>query len=372
MKIVRCTSKLHRVARDVWWPLPLAGLLHDVSHIELITFELETDAGVNGMGYTYTLGHGGVGVHAILEHEIAPMLTGRDSNEVGGLWHELWWRLHWVGRGGVVPVAMAAADIALWDLRAKLAGVPLHTLLGATRKDVPAYGSGVDLAYELDDLVASVRSFREQGLRVFKIKVGRTYEEDLERIAAVRNEISDASLLVDANQGWDLAEAARRAHAFETYGVAWLEEPLVPEDVDGHAELQRQTTIPIAVGETLFSPYEFKNYFRHSATRIAQPDVTRLGGVTGWLAVAHTAETFHIPIAPHFMQDIHIHLLCAIPNALYLEYLPWFDYFLEQPLEVRDGRVAPPTTPGHGVRFKREALEPHVVHEPTGPSAHDL
>jgi L-alanine-DL-glutamate epimerase-like enolase superfamily enzyme len=110
MKITHCACRHARVPREVWWPLPLAGLLHQVSQIELITCELETDSGLQGFGYTYTLGHGGVGVQSILAHEIAPVLIGRDIDELGGLWDELWWRLHWVGRGGVVPVAMAARE----------------------------------------------------------------------------------------------------------------------------------------------------------------------------------------------------------------------------------------------------------------------
>jgi L-alanine-DL-glutamate epimerase-like enolase superfamily enzyme len=365
MKIVHCACRHARVPREEWWPLPLAGLLHQVSQIELITCELETDSGLRGFGYTYTLGHGGVGVQSILAHEIAPVLMGRDTDELGGLWDELWWRLHWVGRGGVVPVAMAAADIAIWDLRAKAAELPLHRYLGSTGKDVPAYGSGVDLAYDDDELVESVRAFREQGLLAYKIKVGRAAGEDLARIAAVRAEIGDAPLMVDANQGWDLAEAARRARSFEQYDIAWLEEPLVPEDVDGHAELQAGTSVPIAAGETLFSPYEFKNYFRHSAMRVVQADVTRLGGITGWLEVARMAEAFHLPMAPHFMQDIHVQLLGAIPNPMYLEYLPWFDHFVSRPLVIRAGRVAPGDEPGHGVSFRDGVLDDHIVDETT-------
>lgn len=361
MRIARCSCRHYRVPRAVWWPLPLAGLLHQVSQIELVVCELETDSGLAGFGYTYTLGHGGVGVQAILEHEIAPLLIGRDIDELGGLWDELWWRLHWVGRAGVVPVAMAAADIAIWDLRAKAADLPLHRYLGSTGRDVLAYGSGVDLAYDIDELVASVRAFREQGLLAYKIKVGREPGDDLARIAAVRAEIGDAPLMVDANQGWDLAEAGRRARSFEAYDVAWLEEPLVPEDVHGHAELQAQTSVPIAAGETLFSPYEFKNYFRESAMRVVQADVTRLGGITGWLEVARMAEAFHLPMAPHFMQDIHIQLLGAIPNAMYLEYLPWFDHFMARPLVVRDGRVAPSDDPGHGVAFKDGVVDDYLV-----------
>jgi L-alanine-DL-glutamate epimerase-like enolase superfamily enzyme len=216
------------------------------------------------------------------------------------------------------------------------------------------------LAYSLDELLEEVRNFREQGFKSIKIKVGRTYREDVERVHEVRQGIgSDIALMVDANMGWDLAEAARRVHAFEADGIAWLEEPLVPEDIDGHAQLQSQTTVPIAAGETLFSPFEFKNYVRKGAIRILQVDVTRVGGVTAWLEVAALADTFHLPLAPHFVQDIHVHLLCAVPNAMILEYLPWFDRFVQEPLVIRAGVAKPPERLGHGVTLQRDLLEPY-------------
>ena len=147
----------------------------------------------------------------------------------------------------------------------------------------------------------------------------------------------------------------------EGFDLSWLEEPLEPEDVDGHARLQAQTAIPIAAGETLMSPYEFRNYFAAGAIRVVQADVTRMGGITPWLRVAQMAEAAHLKLAPHFVQDLHVHLLCAIPNALILEYLPWLDRLLESPLRLEGGVARPPQEPGHGVRFSEEVIGPHRV-----------
>jgi L-alanine-DL-glutamate epimerase-like enolase superfamily enzyme len=331
-----------------------------VDKIELITCEIQTEDGATGVGYAYTLGHGGAAVHAMLEREIAPALTGRTVTSLSGLWNELFWTLSWAGRSGVSTMAISAADIALWDAAAKQAGLPLFRLLGACREEIPAYGSGIDLAYSLDELLEEVGRFQEQGFRSIKIKVGRTYREDGERVHRVAREIgSEIGVMVDANMAWDLAEAARRVRAFEADGIAWLEEPLVPEDIEGHAALQEQTTVPIAAGETLFSPFEFKNYVRRGAIRIIQVDVTRVGGITAWLEVAALANTFHLPLAPHFVQDVHVHLLCAVPNAMVLEYLPWFDRFVEEPLVLREGIARPPERPGHGVTLRRDLLEPY-------------
>lgn len=362
MRITEARFAHYRIPREVWWPLPLGDTTHQVSHFELLTCDLSTDEGVPGFGYTYTVGQGGTAVATMLREEIAPQLSGVDCRDTQALWERLWWRLHWVGRGGVLPVAMSAVDIAMWDAQARAAGLPLYRYLGATREAIRAYGSGVDLAYSLEELVQEVRDYRAAGFDAVKIKVGRPLAEDLERLRAVREAIGpDCELMVDANMGWDLGEAARRARAMEEFDLSWLEEPLEPEDVDGHARLQAQTAIPIAAGETLMSPYEFRNYFAAGAIRVVQADVTRMGGITPWLRVAQMAEAAHLKLAPHFVQDLHLHLLCAIPNALILEYLPWLDRLLETPLRLEGGVARPPQEPGHGVRFSEEVIGPHRV-----------
>jgi L-alanine-DL-glutamate epimerase-like enolase superfamily enzyme len=362
MKIGRCESAYYRIPREVWWPLPQAGSTVSVDALELITCQVETVDGIVGLGYTYTLGHGGAAVHAMLEAEVVPALIGNELTSPATAWNGLLWRLTWTGRSGISLMAIAAADIALWDAAARQAGEPLYRFLGAHREQIAAYGSGIDLAYTLDELLTEVRDFQERGFTAVKIKVGRSYSEDIQRLRAVRTEVGpEVTVMVDANMGWNLAEAARRARAFEECEVAWLEEPLVPEDIDGHVELQRSTSIPLAAGETLFSPFEFKNYIQRGAIRILQPDVARVGGITAWLEVASLAHTFHLPLAPHFVQDIHVQLLCAVPNAMVLEYLPWFDLFIEEPLHVEGGVARPPGRPGHGVTFKQDLLQPHRV-----------
>ena len=314
-----------------------------------------------GRGFTYTVGHGGSAIAAMLEDEIAPELVGCEPNDAEAIWHQLHARLHFVGSSGVTAVAIAASDIALWDARAQLAGVPLYRYLGAHRTEIPAYASAVNLALPRDELVAQMARYHDEGFSALKMKVGRSLRDDVARVAAVREAIGDGcELMVDANMAWDVAEAARRLRALEAFDLAWLEEPLPPHDVAGFAELQRGTSVPLAGGETLFTPHEFGPYLERRALRIPQPDVIRLG-VTGWRQVAAAALAAGMPLAPHFVPEIHVHLTCAVPNALILEYLPIFGRMLETPLEVRGGVARPSEVPGHGMRFAAEVVDPYEV-----------
>jgi L-alanine-DL-glutamate epimerase-like enolase superfamily enzyme len=357
--VARVGAAHYRVPREVWWPESRIGAsLYEIDHVELVTVEVETDDGVTGAGFTYTVGRGGSAVLAMLEDEIAPAIVGRDPREVEAIWHELHARLHFVGSSGVTAVAIAAADIALWDALACEAGLPLYRYLGAHRTELPAYASAVNLALGLDELVEQMAGYRAQGFAALKMKVGASLREDVERVRAVREAVGDGcELMVDANMAWDVAEAGRRLRALEPLGPAWLEEPLPPHDVDGYAALQLGTSIPLAAGETLFTPHEFAPYFASGAIRIPQPDVIRLG-VTGFRRVAAATLEHGLPLAPHFVPEIHVHLACAAPNALVLEYLPIFDRLLETPVAITDGLARPSESPGHGMRFAADAVEP--------------
>lgn len=359
-RIVRFATDLYRVPRELWvGSLPVRGSLYAISHIELVTCEVETGEGATGFGLTYTVGHGGSALHATLRDEIGPELLGHEVRSPAASWRELWRRLHWVGRGGVAAAAIAASDLALWDACARARGLPLYEHIGAHRDAVPAYGSGVDLGYSLDELLDEVRGHRSAGFDAVKIKVGLSAAEDVERVRAVREEVGDGCrLMVDANLAWTLGEAAQRVRTLEPYGVAWLEEPLAVEDVEGHAALQRSTSVPLAAGESLFSVWEFAAYLRAGAIRVAQPDVARLG-VTGWLEVAALADAFHVPLAPHFVPDVHVHLACAVPNAVYVEHLAWLEPLLTSRLELEHGTARPSSGPGHGVVLDRDLLEPY-------------
>jgi L-alanine-DL-glutamate epimerase-like enolase superfamily enzyme len=362
VKIARCSASHYRIPREIWWGEQRIGAsLYEITHIELVTVDVETEDGVTGFGFTYTVGHGGSAVLALLEHEIVDELLGADCRDVEPLWHRLHAKLHFVGSSGVTAIAIAAADIALWDALARASDLPLYRFLGAHRSQIPAYASAVNLALSRDELVAQMGSLREAGFSAMKMKVGASLRDDVERLRAVRGAIGDdCELMVDANMAWDVAEAGRRLRAFEPFDVFWLEEPLPPHDVAGYAALQRATAIPLAAGETLFAPWEFGPYFRSEAIRIPQPDVIRLG-VTGWRRVAASALEFGLPLAPHFIPEIHVHLICTVPNALNLEYLPIFERLLERPIEIRAGVATPPETPGHGMAFARDVLEPYRV-----------
>ena len=362
--IAAVETEHYRVPQTLFSPTPLADTTHTVEALDLITATVRTRDGVTGTGYSYTTGHAAAAVKAMLDTEIAPYLVGRSCRDAECLWEEAWWRTHWAGRGGVSTLAMAAADIALWDAQAVAVGLPLYRYLGAHRERIQGYGSGVNLSLSLPELIEQAQAFMAQGFRGYKLKVGRpTMREDMERLTALRETLGpDALLLVDANMGWTLAEAVRRAQVMERLDVYWLEEPLIPEDVAGHAALARATRVPIAAGENLYTKYQFHEYFHADALHIVQADVVRCGGITEWLKIAHLAQASGRQMAPHFVAELHVHLLCAIPNALILEYLPWFDALVQDPLCPDDGFFMPPNRPGHGVRFDRDKLAPYRVH----------
>src|SRR5215218_8759837 len=228
---------------------------------ELITVRVMAD-GLVGHGYAYTIGRGGRAVQALIEHDLAPLVLGEDAAEVERLWERMWRGLLYVGRGGLLAFAVAAVDIALWDLRGLQRGEPLWKLAGATSRSIPAYGSGVDLPKPLDGLLRQVEGFLARGFPGVKVKVGRPDPADDEaRVAAVRRLIGDGvDLMIDANMGWSPDEALQRGARLAEYGPRWLEEPSPPEAVDGHARLARALPMPIAVGESLHSVDEFRRY----------------------------------------------------------------------------------------------------------------
>jgi L-alanine-DL-glutamate epimerase-like enolase superfamily enzyme len=171
--------------------------------------------------------------------------------------------------------------------------------------------------------------------------------------------------MVDANLRWTAAEAIARAGLFEEFDLFWLEEPIEADDVLGHEKLRQSTKIPIALGESLYNRHVLKEYLARDAVSILQPDVGRVGGVTEWLRIANMANSFNVSVSPHFMMEMHIHLSCAVPNALWVEHIPFLNRFVVEPLRVEDGYAYPPQGPGHGVVFDAEKSRPHLVEQTT-------
>lgn len=325
-----------------------------------------TDAdGVAGVGYSYTIGTGGSSVLRLLDDHLAPLLVGREADHIEQIWRDLFFRVHATTVGALTSIALAAIDTALWDLRARRAGLPLHRLAGGAKDSIPLYSTeGGWLHLEQAQLVDEALKAREAGFGGTKLKVGRPHvAEDVRRIAAVRDAVGDGwDIMTDANQGFSLDEAIRRVRRFEALDIAWFEEPVHADDVDAHRRLSQSTSVPIAVGESLYSLSQFKDYLQCGACSIVQVDVGRIGGITPWLKVAHLAEAHNVPVCPHFLMEIHVALCCAVPNSRWLEYIPQLDLVTQQGMRIENGRAVPSAEPGLGIAWDWQRLDKLTLH----------
>ena len=320
--------------------------------------------GAQGIGYTYTIGTGGSSVVALLRDHLAPKLIGRDAAMIEAIWKDLFFHTHATAVGAITSLALAAIDTALWDLKCHRAGEPLWKAAGGAQSKVPVYTTeGGWLHHSPQQLVDEAVAAKAQGFRGAKMKVGRpTIAEDVARLSAVRAAVGDAfEVMVDANQAFTVAEARRRAHAYAPLMLAWLEEPLPAEDLDGHVELARVATMPVAVGESLYHPSHFREYLERGACSIVQVDCARIGGITPWLKVAHLAETFNIAVCPHFLMELHVSLTAAVPNGAWVEYIPQLDAITTSRMAMKDGYALPPATPGLGIDWDMAAIERSAV-----------
>jgi L-alanine-DL-glutamate epimerase-like enolase superfamily enzyme len=356
-KITSLEAGLYRV--------PLPEVLTDSTHGEMRAFELATarvrDAdGAEGVGYTYTVGRGGSAVHAILAREMPEIVVGEDADLIERLWQRMWWGLHYGGRGGPTVLAISALDMALWDLKAKRAAAPLWKLLGGHDARVPCYAGGIDLELPIDALLRQTDGNLEKGFRAIKMKVGRErLAEDVERVGAMRRHLGDGfPLMVDANMKWTADVAIRAARALQPFDLVWLEEPIVPDDVAGHARVVREGGLPIAAGENLRTLWEFKQLIAAGGVTYPEPDVTNCGGVTAFMKIARLAEAFNLPVTSHGAHDVTVHLLAACPNRSYLEAHGFgLDRYVAEPLRLRDGHAVAPDRPGHGIAFDWAGLD---------------
>lgn len=327
---------------------------------ETIFVELKTDDGLTGTGYSYTIGTGGRAMLELLRQDLLQRLIGEDARQIEALWQKLFWATHGTAVGAITSLALAAVDTALWDLRCHAAGQPLWLLAGGARDRVPLYDTeGGWLQHSVEELVTGAKASVAQGWPGVKIKVGKANaQEDVERLRAVRAAIGPAThLMVDANQSLTYPEAKRRARLFEPFDLFWFEEPLPAEDITGHALLAASTSLPIAVGESIYSPSHFREYLAAGAAGIIQVDVARIGGITPWLKTAHLAESFNVKVAPHFLMELHVSLACAVPNALYVEYIPQLRQLMTREMAISDGYALAPTEPGLGIPWDHDAID---------------
>jgi L-alanine-DL-glutamate epimerase-like enolase superfamily enzyme len=340
--------------------VPLETVLTDSTHGEmsdfgLIVVHLVDESGRVGLGYTYTPNAiGASAVWKVIESDLAPLLQHVDPDPIDALWQQMWWHLHFVGRGGMASFAMAAVDIALWDLRGHRESLALWRLLGGRDPEVPAYAGGIDLYLPIESLLSQAKYFLGQGFRAIKMKVGREQIlEDVERVQAMRNLLGpNFPLMADANMGWNIDQAIQAVDALSQFDLYWLEEPLIPEDLEGHERLGRESKIPIATGENLHSVHEFEHLINYGHVDFPEPDAATLGGISPWMRVAELAQSKGLPVTSHGIHDVHVHLLAGISNASYLEVHGFgLERFIERRIELKEGKAIAPDTPGHGVKL---------------------
>lgn len=348
-----------------FYRIPLPTVLTDSMHGEMRAFELNTirirDAdGAEGVGYTFTVGRNGAAIDTILARELPEIMDGEEADEIERLWHKAWWALHYGGRGGPTVLALSAFDMALWDLKAKRANLPLWKALGGFDPKVPCYAGGIDLELPLDKLLRQTDDNLAKGFRAIKMKVGRAnLFEDVERVRAMREHLGqNFPLMVDANMKWSVDGAIRAARALQPFDLTWLEEPTIPDDPAGHARIVREGGLPIAAGENLRTLWEFKLYVASGAVTYPEPDVTNCGGVTPFMKIAHLAEAFNLPVTSHGAHDVTVHLLAACPNRSYLEAHGFgLERYIAEPLQIQEGFALAPNRPGHGIDFDWQGLE---------------
>jgi len=354
-------------AEAAMFRLPLPVTLSDSTHgaipdFELVLLTVRDRDGTVGTGYTYTVGKGGSAILALLRDHVASALERADAEAPEAARVRLDGMLHWGGRGGATALALSTADMALWDLLGRRTGRPLWRLLGGHDPSVACYAGGVDLDFSIDDLKRQADGFLEAGHRAIKMKVGRPRRaEDVQRVEAMRQHLGDDfPLMADANMKWRVHEAVAAARALAPYRLVWLEEPIDPDDFEGHRHVVEEGGLPIAAGENLRSVAEFRRLIASGGVSFPEPDVTNCGGIAAFMKVAHLAEAFHLPLTSHGAHDVTVHCLAATPAASFLEIHGFaLDPYVEEPLVVREGRVRAPDRPGHGIAFDHARLERH-------------
>jgi L-alanine-DL-glutamate epimerase-like enolase superfamily enzyme len=331
----------------------------------MVVAEIKTDEGLTGLGYTLCVGSwGGEAVKAYLDTRLCPLLTGRDPSGVNALWQEMYRQDTGIRKKGIPVYAISAVDIALWDLLGKATGQPVCRLLGGGTGRVPVYGSGGFVPYSTDDIVKEAGEFLAKGCLAYKFKIGfPEAKKNVERVRDVRKALGDEiKLMVDVNQRWDVATNIRMGRALEPFDLTWYEEPVLADNIGQCAEVARNIPIPVATGENEYTRYGFRDLIEARAATYLQPDIQRAGGIGETVRIAHLAAAHDLLIAPHLAPELAVHVLAAIPNAAWAEWVNFNseDIFAEPP-QIVDGHLTVPEKPGHGIALNPDAVKRYRV-----------
>ena len=364
MKITDVSLDSYRWPRNK--PIRNGRYTYPNSGIDVV--EVKTDNNITGIGLAGALHDEPSIGPAILKH-LKQYVLDQDPFDTEKIWSDMW-QPKLIGRRGIATRVISGIDIALWDIKGKATGQPLYKLLGGFTSSMPVYIAGgyYEENKTLNDLAEEMCVAVGMGTNAIKMKIGGApINEDVERVSVVRDAVGpNIKLMVDANCAYRFYEAIEIARKLEKYDIYWFEEPVNPDDYQGHKMVSESTSIPIATGENEYTRYGFRDLIKDRCVAIVQPDATVMGGITEYMKVAAMAQAHDMPVAPHGNQDLHIHLAAAIPNGLILEYYtsafdPMWNKMFTNVLRIQDGQVSPPDRPGLGIDLNKDALARYHV-----------
>jgi L-alanine-DL-glutamate epimerase-like enolase superfamily enzyme len=361
MKITRIATDHLRVLLGRPARFPLSDPRPAASDaIDLILVRLETDSGLAGLGFTYLIGPGAAAVRSLIDTELSPLVAGEDPRDTDRLFARVEARFRSVGFAGLAARGYSAIDIALWDLKAKAAGLPLFRLLGSGRPSAPFVVSDLAPAgRDATEVVKAARPLLKQGATGVRVEIGAgDVQADADRVREISDGLGeDASVGVAAGGRFDLGTAMALAHFFEDQGIEWFEDPIPVADAPGYAKLAAMMEVPLAVGSSLDSRDDFFRIIRAGDVRTVRPDPCRLGGITPVLKVAAVAEAFQVTVSPVRLPEVGVHLACGLGVVPHVDSVGWFkDVFAGGP-RVEGGKLVPPAEPGLGLTVNEEAAE---------------
>jgi len=359
MKVTGLRTKALRLPLEE----PIGNATATIEAFSCLAVFLDTDEGLVGENLIFTIRPEQLPLLNAMVEVLRDAVIGRKPEETEAVWADCWKRINFIGFAGVSIMGIAAIDGALWDLRGKATGLPIHRLIGTAREKVPAYASGgLWLNQTIPQLVAQAEEFMGQGFTAMKLRLAGKAKIDLPRLAALRKAVGEqVSIMVDANQGMVAKDAIRLAHAMEDYGIAWFEEPLAAHDLDHLAEVAAAVSMPIAAGENEYTRYSFRRMIKMRAADVLMPDLQRVGGVSEFIKVGALAAAHDLPVSSHLFPEQSVHLMASLPNATLLEHLDWFAPLYRERLELRDGAVLAPERPGWGFTFDDKALAHYAI-----------
>ena len=353
---------IHARAVSLKLKRPVVAKIATITHWPLILIDLTTEEGIVGRSYLEPYAAQSTKYLVAALHDLGDLLKGRELSPVE-LYNIARKSLHFVGYEGLSMIAVSGLDMAAWDALAKAAEMPLCKLLGGAVGPVPAYNSnGLWLKEPAAVADEAVELCDEGGFQALKVRLGRPDpRQDLATIAAVRDAVGDVKLMIDFNQGLDLADALHRCHMIDDLGLAWIEEPIVYDNLDGYAQLAAELKTPLQIGENFYGPRELMKALQRRACDLVMPDFMRIGGVTGWMRAAAIAGTAGVPMSTHLYPEVGAHVMRVTESAHWLEWQSWADPILQRPYEIKDGMLHIPGVPGVGLEWDESVVAANLA-----------